>query len=116
MKRYANCFPFHLKLDVVDRVSLVLSTRHRLIVGENLINSKDLYIGCMSSACQNAIFPHVNLIAQLRQQGLISRDRILHLSLSPEERAFLLAFLYFDGIILELNFIGKLTLCLISVG
>ena len=97
MKKYANCFPFHLKLDVVDRVSLVLSTKNRLIVGENLIKSKDLYIGCMSSACQKEIYPYVHSIGEVRRQGLISREKIKRVLLSTEEQAFLLAFLYFDG-------------------
>ena len=97
MKQFASQFPFYRKLSMQDRVNHMLTVKQRLICGENLTNPNDLFIGCMSMQSQEALVQYLPHFNTMKQQAIISRQRIDRLTWNEADFAFLLAFLCFDG-------------------
>ena len=97
MTLYAENFDFYSNLSVQDRICLIHSSKQRIIVGENLLNPKDLYIGSMPSHLQKQISPYLASLETMREQAVKTKYYINGIGWTIEEFSFLLAFLYFDG-------------------
>ena len=97
MKRFASQFPFYRKLSMQDRINHMLTVKQRLVVGENLINPNGLFIACLSNESQETMCQYLPQFDTMKQQAIITRQRIKSLNWNEADFALLLAFLCFDG-------------------
>ena len=97
MALFADNFNFHSDLDVNDRVKVMLTTKQRLIIGENMVNENDMYFGCMSSQFQKLVDVFLKPLKVEQRQAAITKSFVHDLGWNNQELAFLLAFLFFDG-------------------
>ena len=97
IKQFANSFPFYQNFSVQDRVCHMLTSKQRLLVGENLTNPNDLYVGCLSTNFQKLVHQFMPPTMPSRKQAIVTKHRIDCMKWTKPELGFLLAFLCFDG-------------------
>ena len=95
MKNFSSCFPFYSKLNVQDRVALMLATKFRLIAGEGMIHVDHFYMAGMSSATYESAKNVMPELATIFEQGKRTWEFFKCHPFTKVEGAFFLAFLCF---------------------
>ena len=105
LKKYGNIFPAFPKLNLQDKIAFFMATRFRIIAGENVIRDDGFSISTFSNKNHSRAFNLVRdesmrkVMDNITKQSFHSWTLLKGLQFSDVEKAFLLAFLFFDGIL-----------------
>ena len=105
MKQFASHFDFYRNLNLSDRSKVFLNTRMTMIVGENSIHPTEDGLPKIAAFSNynfqkfRKVYPESSRIFfdHLQYQADISFQTTQRLDFNPIEKAFFLAFLFFDG-------------------